>query len=78
MNSLLMPSKETKAVSTIAYIPQINPSTATIEEMDAWLMAQGAEMLDSEQLKEVVHKISWANVPGENPGDAEFSFASAW
>ena len=58
-------------------IPQINPSTATIEEMDAWLMAQGAEILDSEQLKEVVHKISWANVPGENPGDAEFSFASA-
>jgi hypothetical protein len=40
-------------------------------------MAQGAEILDSEQLKEVVHKISWANVPGENPGDAEFSFASA-
>ena len=78
MNSLLMPSKETKAVTEIAYIPQINPSTATIEEMDAWLMAQGAEILDSEQLKEVVHKISWANVPGENPGDAEFSFASAW
>jgi hypothetical protein len=78
MSSLLMPSKETKVVTEITYIPQINPSTATIEEMDAWLMAQGAEILDSEQLKEVVHKISWANVPGENPGDAEFSFASAW
>ena len=73
-----MPSKETKLETAVAYIPHINPSKATIEEMDAWLMAQGAEILDSEQLKEVVHKISWANVPGENPGDAEFSFASAW
>lgn len=78
MNSLLMPSKETKAVSSIAYIPHINPSTATIEEMDAWLLAQGAENLDSAQLKDVVHKISWANVPSENPGDTEFPFASVW
>jgi len=77
MSSLLMPSNETKAATEIAYIPQINPSTATIEEMDAWLMAQGAEILDSKQLKEVVHTISWANVPGENPGDTEFRFASA-
>ena len=52
-------------------IPQITPSTATIEEMDSWLMAHGAEILDSEQLKAVVRKISWANVPGENPGDTE-------
>jgi len=71
-------STETKGVSSIAYIPQINPSTATIEEMDAWLMAQGAENLDSEQLKDIVHKISWANVPSENPGDTEFPFASVW
>ena len=78
MTSLLIPSKETKVVTEIAYIPQINPATATIEEMDAWLMAQGAEIFDSEQLKEVVHTISWANVPGENPGDAKFPFASAW
>ena len=40
--------------------------------MDAWLIAQGAEILASEQLKAVVRKISWANVPGENPGDADF------
>ena len=73
-----MPSNETKVVPGSAYIPQINPSTATIEEMDAWIMAQGAEILDSEQLKEVVHTISWANVPGENPGNTEFPFASAW
>ena len=46
--------------------------------MDAWLMAQGAEILDSEQLKKVVHKISWANVPGENLGDTEFPFDPAW
>ena len=78
MSSLLIPSKETKVVTEIAYIPQITPSTATIEEMDAWLMAQGAEILDSEQLKEVVHTISWANVAGENPGDTDFPFASAW
>jgi hypothetical protein len=51
MISSLIFSKETKTVTEIAYIPQINPSTATIEEMDAWLMAQGAENLDSEQLK---------------------------
>jgi hypothetical protein len=57
MSSLLMPSNETKVVTEIAYIPQITPSTANIEEMDAWLMAQGAEILDSERLKEVVHTI---------------------
>jgi hypothetical protein len=78
MSSLLMPSNETKVVTEIAYIPQITPSTATIEEMDSWLMAHGAEILDSEQLKAVVRKISWSNVPGENPGDTEFPFASAW
>ena len=44
MSSLLMPSKETKVVTEITYIPQITPSTATIEEMDSWLMAQGAEI----------------------------------
>jgi len=27
---------------------------------------------------EVVHRVSWANVPGENTGDTEFPFASAW
>ena len=58
--------------------PQITPSTATIEEMDSWLMAHGAEILDSEQLKAVVRKISWANVRGENPRDTEFPFAPAW
>jgi hypothetical protein len=73
-----MPSKETKHEPVIAYIPHINPSKATIEETDAWLLAQGAEVLDSARLKEVVHKISWANVPGENPGDTEFPFASVW
>ena len=78
MSSLSIPSKQTKTVTEIAYFPQIKPSTATIEEMDAWLMAQGAEILDSEQLKEVVHKISWTNVPGKNPGDTEFPFASIW
>ena len=78
MSSLLMPSKETKLGTAVAYIPHINPSKATIEEMDAWLLAQGAEVLDSARLKDVVHKISWANVPGENPGDTECPFAAVW
>ncbi len=78
MSSSLMASKETKLETVVAYIPHINPSKATIEEMDAWLLAQGAEVLDSARLKDVVHKISWANVPGENSGDTEFPFASVW
>ena len=73
-----LPSKETKLETAVAYIPHINPSKATIEEMDAWILAQGAEILDSARLSDVVHKISWANVPGENLGGSEFPFASVW
>ncbi len=58
-------------------VPILDPATATIEETDQWIQALGGEQLSPEQLRAVVREVRWADVPGENPGDPDFPFASA-
>jgi hypothetical protein len=61
-----------------AYVPALDPATATVEETDDWILALGGEPLALEQLRAVVREVRWADVPGENPGDPDFPFASVW
>lgn len=60
-----------------SYIPVIDPASATVEEMDEWIAAQGGQPISPEELKEFVAQAQWANVKAENPGDPDFPFASA-
>ena len=53
------------------------PASATVEEMDEWILAQGGQLISSAELKEFVAQAQWADVKAENPGDADFPFASA-
>jgi hypothetical protein len=55
----------------------LDPATATVEETDEWILALGGEELSAEELRAVVREVRWADVPGENPGDPGFPFASA-
>jgi hypothetical protein len=66
-----------KAASN-GYIPLLNPATATIEETDAWILALGGEPLSPEQIRAVAREVTWAHVPGENPGDPDFPLAAAF
>jgi hypothetical protein len=59
------------------YIPVIDPASATVEEMDEWIVAQGGQPISPKELKEFVAQAQWADVKAENPGDADFPFASA-
>ena len=59
------------------YIPVIDPASATVEEMDEWILAQGGQRVSSAELKEFVTHAQWADVKPENPGDPDFPFASA-
>jgi len=60
-----------------AYVPLLDPTTATVEETDEWILALGGEQLSAEELRAVVREVRWADVPGENPGEPDFPFASA-
>ncbi len=60
-----------------AYVPVLDPATATVEETDEWILALGGQQLSAEELRAVVREVRWADVPGENPGDPDFPFASA-
>jgi len=59
------------------YIPVIDPASATVEEMDEWILAQGGQPILPEELKDFVAHAHWADVKAENPGDPDFPFASA-
>ena len=59
------------------YIPVIDLATATVEEMDEWIEAQGGRPISSNELREFVAQVQWADVKAENPGDPDFPFASA-
>jgi hypothetical protein len=61
----------------VAYVPHLDPATATVEETDDWILAMGGQRLSAEQPRAVVREVCWANVPGETPGDPDFPFASA-
>ncbi|MFM8885382.1 MAG: hypothetical protein ACKOKC_03080 [Chthoniobacterales bacterium] len=45
--------------------------------MDEWIIAQGGQPIPPEELKDFVAHAQWADVKAENPGDADFPFASA-
>lgn len=60
-----------------SHIPLIDPASATVEETDDWIIAQGGQPIPPEELKEFVAQAQWADVKAENPGDADFLFASA-
>lgn len=60
-----------------AYVPVVDPATATVEETDEWILALGGQPLSPEELRAVVREVRWADVPGENPGAPDFPFASA-
>jgi hypothetical protein len=61
----------------VAYVPVLDPATATVEETDKWILALGGQQLSAEQLRAGVREVCWANVPGETSGDPDFPFASA-
>jgi hypothetical protein len=45
--------------------------------MDESIVAQGGRPISSNELREFVAQAQWADVKAENPGDADFPFASA-
>ena len=74
--SLLITSKASAPLES-DYIPVIDLATATVEEMDEWIEAQGGRPISSNELREFVAQVQWADVKAENPGDPDFPFASA-
>jgi hypothetical protein len=64
-------------IGVVAYVPHLDPATATVEENDEWILALGGRQLSAEELRAVVREVRWADVPGENPGDPDFPFVSA-
>ncbi|MFM8684124.1 MAG: hypothetical protein ACKOEG_10170 [Chthoniobacterales bacterium] len=58
-------------------VSRMVPASATVEEMDEWIIAQGGQPIPPEELKDFVAHAQWADVKAENPGDADFPFASA-
>ena len=74
--SSLITSKASAPLES-GYIPVIDPATATVEEMDEWIEAQGGRPISSNELREFVAQAQWADVKAENPGDPDFPFASA-
>jgi len=70
-------TSQTKTALGSRYVPVIDPATATVEEMDEWIVAQGGQPLSPEELKEFVASAHWADIKAENPGDPDFPFASA-
>jgi hypothetical protein len=75
MNASLPNTLPTEA-TTVAYVPALDPATATVEETDEWILALGGQPLAPEELRAAVREVRWADVPGENPGDPDFPFAS--
>ncbi len=70
-------TSQTKTASGSRYVPVIDPATATVEEMDEWIVAQGGQPLSPQELKDFVASAHWADIKAENPGDPDFPFASA-
>jgi hypothetical protein len=62
----------------VAYVPVLDPATATVKETDDWILALGGQPISAEELRAVVRVVHWSDVPGENPSDPDFPFASAF
>ena len=74
--SVSLPHTMPTESGVVAYVPVLDPATATIEETNEWILALGGQRLIAERLRAVVREVRWADVPGENPGDPDFPFAS--
>lgn len=72
-----MITSQTKTAPGGRYVPVIDPATATVEEMDEWIIAEGGQPLSPQELKDFVVSAHWADIKAENPGDPDFPFASA-
>ena len=72
-----MITSQTKTATGNRYVPVIDPATATVGEMDEWIVAQGGQPLSPQELKDFVVSAHWADIKDENPGDPDFPFASA-
>jgi hypothetical protein len=70
-------TSQTKTAPGGRYVPVIDPATATVEEMDEWIIAEGGQPLSPQELKDFVVSAHWADIKAENPGDPDFPFASA-
>ena len=70
-------TSQTKTATGDGYVPVIDPATATVEEMEEWIVAQGGQPLSPHELNEFVASAHWADIKAENPGDPDFPFASA-
>ena len=66
-----------KVPALASSVSRMVPASATVEEMDEWILAQGGQPISPEELKDFVAHAHWADVKAENPGDADFPFASA-
>ncbi len=56
--------------------PDFDANDATVEEMDAWIIALGGRKLTPKQAHAAVKNVLWGKVVGENPGEPGFPFAS--
>ena len=75
MNASLPNTSLTESKAAV-YVPVLDPASATVEETDEWILALGGQPLTSDELRAVVREVNWANIPGENPDDVDFPFAS--
>jgi hypothetical protein len=69
-------TSQTETASVGRYVPVIDPATATVEEMDEWIVAQGGQPLSPQELKDFVASAHWADIKAEHPGEPDFPFAS--
>ena len=46
--------------------------------MDEWIVAQGGRPISSNELREFLAQVQWANVKAENPGDPDFPLATVF
>ncbi len=58
-----------------AYTPSIDPSRATVEETDAWILSLGGKEVNAQEMTAIVGETRWSRIPGENPGDPDFPLA---
>ena len=63
--SSLITSRASAPLET-GYIPVIDPASATVEEMDEWILAQGGQPISPEELKDFVAQAQWADVKAKS------------
>jgi len=56
--------------------PDFDANSATVEEMDEWIIALGGRRLSPKQARAALKNVLWGKIAGENPGEPGFPFAS--